>query len=247
MSMKILKFLVFFVLIMPCSTRSWYFKYKPTTSNQTQISESHYLVNILLVPAGDARNQGRSLEHQFESSITLSYVQNLKVAIEKKYPEVHIIISHKVGEIVRQYQIPTMANTLGVDLVLTFNCYHEQGPKPEWYIYHFSYGDDFINKLYDLSWYTVDSAYLFSKDITAAWASTLARELNADAYKTLFAVRGPFKLPVSSLMGIKVPALSLEMSLKQDEDWEVFVDPLVMSLELLVRPLIMQRSSVEVA
>jgi hypothetical protein len=224
----------------------WYFKYKPTTSNnQPQASASHYLVNILLVPAGDARNQGRSLEHQFESSITLSYVQALKVAIEKKYPEVHVIISHKVGEIVRQYQVPAMANALGVDFAITFNCYHEQGPKPELYIYHFSYGDDFINKLYDLSWYTVDSAYLFSKDKSAAWAAALTRELNADAYKTLFAVRGPFKLPVSSLLGMKVPALNIEMSLKQDEDWEVFVDPLVISLEPLVRPLITQRSSVE--
>lgn len=243
--MKISKLFVIFVLCVPYSIFPWYFNYRPTTANKAYCQETQFLVNILLVPAGDARNQGRSLEHQFESSVTLSYVQSLKAAIEKKYPEVHVIISHKIGEVVRPYQIPTMANTLGVDLVLTINCYHEQGPKPEWYIYQFSYGEDFISKLYDLSWYAVDSAYLFSKNTTAVWAALLAHELSADSHRALFTVRGPYKLPVAPLLGIKVPALSMEISLKQDEDWASFVEPLAMSLAPIVRPLITQRSAVE--
>ena len=67
------------------------------------------LMTVLLVPAGDARNQGRSLEHQFESTSSMACVLSLKAALEKTYPEMRVIVSHKAGDIVQQYQIPTMA------------------------------------------------------------------------------------------------------------------------------------------
>ena len=201
------------------------------------------LVTLLLVPAGDACNQGRSLEHQFESSSTMAYALSLKTSIEKQYPEVRAMVSHRAGEVIRQFQIPTMANTLDIDLVLTINCYHEQGPKPEIFVYQFSYGQEFVSKLTELSWYTLDSAYLFSKNITCSWVSMLAHELSADVYKAMFTLHGPFKIPFKPLLGIKVPAIGLEISLKQDNDWNVFVDPLVAGLEPIVRPLIKQRAS----
>ena len=228
---------------------SWYFNYKPNTIKpaQTHAAQRVPLVTVMLVPAGDARNQGRSLEHQFESSSSMACVESLKAAIEKTYPEVRVIVSHKAGEIVQQYQIPTMANTLGVDLVFTINCYHEQGAKPELYVYQCSYGADFINKLSELNWYTVQSAYLFSKDTTHAWANIMVNKLNSDTCTSLFTIRGPFKMPFKPLIGIKVPAIGIEISLKQDDDWTSLVDPFVASLEPMVGPLIKQRTIVEVA
>lgn len=233
------------VVLFPCSVMPWYFNYRPSTISQLQASEPVQapMLTLLLVPAGDAHNQGRSLEHQFESSSSMAYALSVKASIEKKYPEIRVIVSHTAGGVVGRNQIPTMANTLGIDLVLTINCYHEQGAKPELYIYQFSYGDDFVSKLTELSWYTIDSAYLFSKNTTQQWATTLVHELNSAAYTFLFAVRGPYKLPFKPLIGIKVPAIGLEMSLKQDGDWTVFVDPLVTSLEPIVSPLIKQRAS----
>jgi hypothetical protein len=225
----------------------WYFKYKPNKPSAVQAeTQKPVYMTLLLVPAGDAHNQGRSLEHQFESGSTMALVYELKTTIEKKYPEVRVVLSHKAGEVARQFQVPTMANTLGIDLVLTINCYHEQGPRPELYVYQFSYGTDFVTKLPELSWYTLDSAYLFSFHTTQAWATTLAQGLNADEYKTLFFLRGPYKLPFKPLLGIKVPAIGLEMSLKQDDDWTVYVDPLVNSLAPIVMPMLKQRASSEV-
>ena len=213
---------------------------------QANMAQQAPLVTLMLVPAGDARNQGRSLEHQFESSSSMAYALNLKAAIEKTYPEIRVIISHKAGEIVQQFQIPTMANTVGIDLVMTINCYHEPGPKPELYIYQFSYGADFVSKMTELSWYTIDSAYLFSKSRTHTWALDLIHGLDSAAYKALFTVHGPYRVPFKPLVGIKVPALGLEMSLQQDGDWTVFVDPIVASLDQIVRPLIKQATVLEV-
>lgn len=240
---------VFFVLAltMPFNMRSWYFNYKPNTLEQVHGGKRVPLVTIMLVPAGDARDQGRSLEHQFESSCASSYALGLKEAIEKKYSDTLVLVSHKAGEIVQQFQIPTMANTLGVDLVITINCYHERGPKPELYLYQFSYGADFVSKLTALSWYTIDSAYLFAKDTTYVWVTALAQGLSSDQYKALFVVRGPYKMPFKPIMGIKVPAIGLEMSLMQDGDWMMFVDPVAVSLEPIIAPLLKQRTVLEVA
>ena len=239
---------LFMILLVPSHLMAWYFNYRPNTVNQVQagVVKSASLVTVMLVPAGDARSQGRSLEHQFESSSAMAYVLSLKDAIEKTYPEVRVIVSHRTGEIVQQFQVPTMANTLGIDLVMTVNCYHEQGPKPELYIYQFSYGADFVSRLTELSWYTIDSAYLFSKTTTHAWGMLLADELRADTYKPLFTVQSLYKMPFKPLIGIKVPAIGLEMGIVQDADWAVFVDPIVVSLEQVVRPLIKQRTVVEV-
>ncbi|MGP0069049.1 MAG: hypothetical protein ACLQGP_36295, partial [Isosphaeraceae bacterium] len=192
-----LKGLIILAFLAPSYLMCWYFNYKPNTIKpvQTNMAQQAPLMTVLLVPAGDARNQGRSLEHQFESTSSMACVLSLKAALEKTYPEMRVIVSHKAGDIVQQYQIPTMGNTLGVDLVVTLNCYHEPGPKPELFIYHYSYGADFINKLTELSWYTVQSAYLFSKDTTHAWASIMANKLNADACTSLFTIRGPYKMP----------------------------------------------------
>ena len=252
MSIKLLKTLhkIFFlyVTLIHVTLLPWYFKYNPNTTNQMQANASAQapLMTLLLVPAGDAHNQGRSLEHQFESSIAMSCSLDLKKAIETKYPDVRVLVSHKAGETVRQLQIPTMANTLDVDLVLSINCYHEKGPKPELYVYQFSYGTDFVSKLPELSWYTLDTAYLFAYHTTQAWVATVAQELKADIYKALFSVHGPYKLPCKPLLGIKVPAFGIEISLKQDEDWIVYTEPLVNSLASIINPIIKQRAAVEV-
>lgn len=247
--MRLLRFALLLTMALPWRIMPWYFNYKPNTVNpgQTNAVQQTPLVTLMLVPAGDARNQGRSLEHQFESSSAAAYACSLKAAIEKKYPATRVIISHKAGEIVQPFQIPTMVNTLDVDLVITINCYHELGPKPELYFYQFSYGADFVSKLTELSWYSVDSAYLFAKNTTHAWAVALVKALNADIYKALFIVHGPYKIPFKPLVGIKVPAIGIEMSMRQDGDWAVFVDPVAMSLEPIINPLVKQRTIQEAA
>ena len=56
----------------------------------------------------------------------------------------------------------------------------------------------------------------------------------------------PIEYPSSRLLGSKFQRLGLEMSLQQDGDWTVFVDPVVASLDPIVRPLIKQATVLEV-
>ncbi len=251
MSIKYIRglyYCVSIVLLMPTGMCSWYFNYKPSTVNVTSadIQEQSPLVTLLLVPAGDARNQGRSLEHQFESSSAHAYARSLKTAIEKINPVVRVLVSHKPGEIVQPFQVPTMANTLAVDLVITINCYRELGPKPALYLYQFSYGAEFISKLSECAWNSIDNAYLFAKATTGLWAAAFVNACKSDDYTSIFTVHGPYKLPFKPLIGIKVPALGLEMSILQDDDWTTLINPIVAACEQLFNPIIKQRSQMEV-
>lgn len=232
MSIKFIRFSKYIFLVLmcvSCSLHSWYFRYRPSApviKNQTEESVRAPLVTVLLAPGGDIHNQGRSLEHQFEYTSTMACAQSLKNTIETLYPDVRVLISHKVGEIVQPFQVATMSNTMDVDLVISLHCYHEAGAKPVISLYHYSNGADFVSKVSYVSWYTTDAAYLFSKDTTLSWAKMFTHELATPAYSTLFNVAGPYKVPFRPLSGIKVPAMGIEMSLKQDEDWATYVEPI---------------------
>lgn len=233
---------VFFILIV-CSSDAWFFRYQPSNAPTQDMAQAPILaktINILLVPAGDAHNKGRSLIHQFESSCMMALAQEAKEAIENRHNAVRVLISHSPSDILQPWHSATMANTLDIDLVLSLHCYHEQGPKPVVAIYTFSYGQDFVNKLIELSWQRAHNAYLFSSHTTQAWSSLLIKELQKPSFTTLYTVTGPFKIPFTPLIGIKVPAIGIEMSLKDDDAYKNFIEPLAQSLDPIIDPLIKQ-------
>jgi len=247
MSIK-LNYVLTLLLYTPSLVYSWYFHYNPNVvvaKNNTEENVRVPLVTIMLAPAGDIHNQGRSLEHQFEYTCTMTCAQSLKSTIESLYPDVRVLISHKSSEIVQPFQVATMSNTMDVDLVISIHCYHEVGAKPVICLYYYSNGADFVSKVSRVSWYATHEAYLFSKNTTLSWASMFARELGASDYNTLFNVVGPCKLPFKPLSGIKVPAVGIEMSLKQDEDWSTYVDPIARSCKPLFDLLVHSKMHME--
>ena len=223
---------------------AWFFRYQPVVVPlQREASPiAAKIVNILLVPAGDARNNGRGVVHQFESGCTSQLVQELKNELERSNSSVRVLCSHGQGEILQPWHVATMANTLDIDIVLNFHCYHEQGPKPTMTIYEFSYGQDFVNKLTDMSWYGAHQAYLFATQTTGAWASMLVDELTKPPLTTLFAVAGPFKIPFKPLLGVKVPAFGIELSLKDDNGYKEMINPLAQAMSPVFDQLIKQRT-----
>lgn len=221
---------------------AWFFRYHPAPvpGLATNAPTSTKLVNLLLVPAGDARHQGRSIVHQFESSCMMALSQQLKNELETHYTAVRVLLSHGPGDIVQPWQVATMANTLDIDLVLSLHCYHEQGPKPTITLYNFSYGQDFVQKLVDLCWYEAHQAYLFAIHTTQAWISLCKNHLSGQPFAELFTVAGPFNVPFKPLIGIKVPAIGIEMSFKDDNGYQEMVNPIVQSLKQILEPLVKQ-------
>jgi len=191
---------------------------------------SSYQMTLMIDPAGDAQHVGRKIDDCFERGITLQYTEQLKKGLEEEYPGIRIILTHLPGEIVQPLQNANFANRLNVNLFLSIHFYHESLPKPNLYIYYFSYGNNLCNRTFDLCFYPYEQAYLFSKEKTAAWAQQIKEGLSQEAFCSLFDIKGPYGPPFKPLIGIKCPAIAIEAGLKQANDWQQYIKPLIASL-----------------
>lgn len=184
-------------------------------------------VTIMINPAGDAKHTGRKIDDTFERGITLQYAEQLKKIIEITYPHISVILTRFPGDMVIPLQHANFANRLNVDLYLSIHFYHETGVKPNMYVYRFSYNDDFIIPSQSLAFYSYDQAHLWSSKKTSAWSEHIKQIITQPLYAKKFNVHGVYKLPFAPLIGIKAPAFGVEASLKNKDDWMVYIDPMV--------------------
>jgi N-acetylmuramoyl-L-alanine amidase len=190
--------------------------------------------SIMLDPAGDAMHPGRKLPDSFEHGITMSYAQELKKNLEQTYSDIRVIITRSADEVMQPLQTANFANRLAVDLVISLHCYQEQGTKPQISMYLFSYGQDYLRAPHDLALCRYDQAYLCSHIKTTEWANALYQQLNQENYKRFFEAHKPCKLPFKPLIGIKAPAFGLEISIKNRDDWQTFVQPVAAALKPII-------------
>lgn len=191
-------------------------------------------ITIVLDPAGDAHHSGRTIGDTTERSITMHYGEQLKKTLEDTYPHVRVIMTRLPGEVVQPLQHANFANRLAADLYISIHCYQEERIKPHWYIYSFSYGDDFIFLPSSLSLYTYDKAYLTNKQTTQRWATQIAHTLNQEPYIHHYLIKGPYRLPIKPLIGITAPAFLFEIGLKNPDDWPRAVTTTVACLAPLI-------------
>ena len=184
-------------------------------------------ITVMINPAGDAQHTGRKIEDTFERGITLQYAEQLKKIIESTYPHISVILTRFPGDMVTPLQHANFANRLNVDLYLSIHFYHETGIKPNMYVYRFSYNDDFMVPSQSLSFYSYDQAHLSASKKTAAWSDQIKQIITQPFYTKKFNVHGIYKLPFAPLIGIKAPAIGIEASLKNKDDWTVYIDPIV--------------------
>jgi N-acetylmuramoyl-L-alanine amidase len=191
-------------------------------------------ITIMINPAGDAKHTGRSIEDTFERSITLQYAEQLKKAIELTYPYMSVILTRFPGDMVNPLQHANFANRLHVNLYLSIHFYRETGIKPNVYLYRFSYNDDFVVPSQSLAFYAYDQAHLLANKKTTAWCEQVKQMFTQPEYTKKFNVHGIYKIPFAPLIGIQAPALAIEASLKNKDEWTTYVEPLVACIGKLV-------------
>ncbi len=179
---------------------------------------------IMLDPAGDAQNAGRHIDDSFERGLTLQCVEHIKECLEAQFPEIHFVLTRFPGESVQPLQNANFANRLAVDLYVSIHLYHEVGTKPELFIYTYTH-DKVItkNKESQFSFCPLDQAHRGTSAVTNSIAAAMHEHFLNHA-QTMFTARGVFNVPFKPLMGIKAPALALEVGLKQKDDWRLYVD-----------------------
>ena len=189
---------------------------------------------LMLDPAGDAQYPGRIIDDSFERGITLQCVEELQRAITRQFPHVRVVLTRFPGETRQPLQNAHFANRLDVDLYLSIHCYQESKPKSQLYIYYFSNNDAFVTQPSPYALYPYDKAHLISLKSTKACGAMMEKILRGSPFEQLFTVHGLYTLPFAPLIGVKKPALALEIGLKQKDNWKLLIEPIIASITPLL-------------
>jgi len=182
------------------------------------------MFTIMLDPAGDAQNTGRQIDDCLERGITLQFAQRLKQELEKELDNIRVVLTRFPGESIENLQNANFANRLDIDFSLSIHFYKEKEVKPQAYIYTFAYHDDFITRKPELYFYDYDKAHQISRGKTKKCAGLIKDIFVSDAYKKRLDLQGVMSLPFKPLIGVKAPAVGIEIGLKSKEDWVHYLD-----------------------
>lgn len=191
---------------------------------------------IMIDPAGDAKHTGRLIDNTFERGISLQCAEKLKDVITKKYKNVRVIFTRVPGETIQPLQNASFANRLNVDLYLSLYFYHEPSNPAHVSIYYYVENPitDFWHKPKKLTFYPINQAHLPALKTTQQCGNLFLQTLQDKNSSKFFHPRGLFAIPFLPLMGIKAPALALEIGLKQKQDWLAVIDPIVIAIERIM-------------
>jgi N-acetylmuramoyl-L-alanine amidase len=145
-------------------------------------------------------------------------------------PNAKIIINRALGETVMPLQNANFANKLDIDLYLSIHAFAETETKPRIFIYQFSYQDSFIAKD-SMSFYSFDKIYLVHEQQTAQWANRIYQTLSQNQSVQTKKIA---KIPFKPLIGIKAPAIGLELGLKNKANWHEYLNDLVQSIAKII-------------
>ena len=186
----------------------------------------------MLSPAGDAQYAGRTIDGTFERGITLQCVERLKQELESRYSKVRIILTRVPGETIQHLQNASFANRLDADLYISIHFFPQKSGTPNVYLYYFCLNtvtDSWNFGKNNLTFVPYNKAHIAQLPLTKQIVSTLFETL-ANQKKNSFVVHAPLGMPFAPLIGIKAPAVGIEMSLQHNHDWSLFMPALIESI-----------------
>lgn len=191
---------------------------------------------IMIDPAGDAKHTGRLIQDTLERGISLQCAEQLKAALTQKFKDIRVVLTRVPGETIQPLQNASFANRLGIDLYLSLYFYYEPENPSHVTLYHYIENPviDTWHQPIDLSFYQVNQAHLINLKKTKAWGQKILQILSHASYAKFFKPRGFFGIPFIPLIGIKAPALAVEIGLKNKQDWLQIIDPLIFAIESIV-------------
>ncbi len=190
-------------------------------------------ITVMVNPGGDAQNAGREFaEGMLERGITLQCCEYIKKALEATYSGIRIILTRIPGEVIQPLQNASFANRLGADLYLSIHFFEKKQGRPQLHLYHYCLNSttDTWNKTFDqLNFVPYSQAYIENLSLTKQITTTMAHHLQKE-HAHHFDTHHPLGIPFAPLIGIKAPAIGLEMSLKKSDDWHTFATALIDSV-----------------
>ncbi len=182
---------------------------------------------IMIDPAGDAKQTGRTINDSLERAITLNLAEALQQELTK-LAHYTVILTRTPGEVVPPLQNANFSNRLPIDLYISLHCYSNPKEKLSLDLYQFSYHEMISPHSHDLAMIPYDKAHVKTYDTTQRYAQNIKTALiNA---MPLFQIRGIYAIPFYPLIGIQAAAIGIEMNCIQPTDWQTYIKPLAESI-----------------
>ena len=190
-------------------------------------------LTVMISPAGDAQYAGRTIDNTFERGITLQCVQKLKQELESRNSKIRIVLTRIPGETIQDLQNASFSNRLNVDLYISINFFTLKSGNPSLFLYYFSLNSDAHSwniTANNLSFTPYNKAHLENLSLTKTIINNIFQLFDSN-YKKIFTTHKPLGIPFKPLVGIKSPALGIEISLQKNNDWIIFLPALTESIE----------------
>jgi N-acetylmuramoyl-L-alanine amidase len=193
---------------------------------------------LIINPAGDAQNAGRTIDDYCERAITLHMAQALKTTLEARHGSlVRVLLTRSAGQTLEPLQNANYVNRLNADLFLSIHCYHELEAKPHLSLFQFCYQPvtDFWQQRADS---LVCTPYIYAHrsmiHISKRYGTLMTQQLQQPFYQQTFECQSLMALPFKPLLGIQVPALGIECGLQDHNAWHAFIEPLADAVSNLI-------------
>lgn len=198
---------------------------------------SFYVANqatIVIDVPGSLHLPGRKIGDYFERGVLLYLVEQVKKQIVLIHPKaIFYFPIHADHLLNHSEQIAHRYNVLDADFLVTFAAYQEK-LEPHLYLYQFIH--DLLPQYYaqTCAFYSYHQAYMRGHAASTYYAQQSLWLFSQQIYAQQFVTKGPWALPLTPLAGITAPALLIEMGISSYQDIDLFVEPLVAFLSVII-------------
>lgn len=187
------------------------------------------LPTLAIVPFGDSKNIGRSLQGGYERTASHLLAQELKKELEAQ-GICTVLITHTTQETLAPYHIASLVNQRSVTAVIILECHTSKIPGLECDVFWRC-----TNKLITANPYQgiplaitpTDQSNLAHIDESRHLCDTVVRILSNETNKKTFRCELPLGIPLIALEGINAPSLLVDCGYQEFSDGARFKDPLV--------------------
>ena len=188
---------------------------------------------LMIDPAGDAKHAGRIIGDSFERGVTLQFAEALKSLINEKLDNIRVVLTRFPGETLEPLQNASFANRLGSDFYFSIHCHQTSKRTITLDTYHLS--NNPITDLWERrttgpSLVNYDEAHLKNARLSKNCCQTFLSSFETETNGKSFHLNGPIGLPFKPLVSVMAPAISIDVGLRNKEDWKHLVQPIADSL-----------------
>ncbi len=212
--MKIYKYLLSLVLIFN-HVSGYFFSVVPAKKPFLMVIEAQ----------GNVNSPGRIIDDSFESEITFNAAHFLKNTLENMHPSIKILVQRSDGLSNAQ-----AANKIDADLYLCLSaCKSTKSTSTGIVLFRFDYRHQFILKD-GISFIPYDQIYLLNQPITISWINSIGAFLSDHNM-----LRASYACPYRPLMGVRSPAIGLELLLYNKSELTQYMTAVAHSLTTIIK------------